>query len=312
MSALYRDQLPQLDGEIYLTDGGAETSLIHDLGADLPEFAAYPLLESDAGRQLLDDYLDPYLELAQTYDRGFVIDTQTWRANRDWGARLGHGPERLDELNRLAIELAVARRASLSLNRPVVVSGNIGPRGDGYVPDATGRIHEFRDYHRVQVETFADTDADMVCVMTMTTAAEATGVALAARESEMPVVVGITVETDGHLPTGQALGEAIRDVDDATEGWTAYFMVNCAHPIHFESVLDPDANWTKRIGSVRANASTRSHAELDEAPELDAGDPVNFAECYTRLVKTYPHINVLGGCCGTDIRHVTAVADALV
>lgn len=308
----YRHALPQLDGGMFLTDGGIETSLIFDHGLDLPLFAAYPLLDTEEGRAALDRYLTPFLEVARRHGTGFVIETPTWRANADWGARLGHDAAALDRLNRLAVSVAAATRDAAGIDAPVLISGLIGPRGDGYVPGSLMTADEAAEYHGAQIATFADTEADLVTAITMTNVNEAVGVVAAAAARQMPVVIGFTVETDGRLPSGDALADAIAAVDAATDGWTAYYMVNCAHPTHFVDVLDPSAPWTSRIRSVRANASTMSHAELDEAEALDAGDPADLAARYRTLRDTLPQINVMGGCCGTDHQHVAAIAHALV
>jgi S-methylmethionine-dependent homocysteine/selenocysteine methylase len=307
----YRTGLPQLHGEVFLTDGGIETSLIFDQGLDLPLFAAYPLLDTEEGRAALDRYLGPFLDVARHHGTGFVIETPTWRANADWGAQLGHDSSELDRFNRLAVSVAAATRDAAALDSPVLVSGLIGPRGDGYVAGDLMTAAEAAAYHRAQIVTFADTEADLVTAITMTNVEEATGIVAAAAEMEMPVVIGFTVETDGRLPSGDSLGDAIAAVDAATGGWAAYYMVNCAHPTHFVDVLDPDAPWTARIRSVRANASTMSHDELNEAEELDSGDPEDLAARYLSLRELLPRINVVGGCCGTDHHHVAAIAKAL-
>ena len=156
---------------------------------------------------------------------------------------------------------------------------------------------------------FAAAGADLVTVMTMNYVEEAIGVARAAKAAGMPVVVAFTVETDGRLRTGMGLGEAIAACDAATGGYPAYYMVNCAHPTHFRDVLG-GGGWLERIGGIRANASKMSHDELDEAPELDAGDPDELAEDYRGLMRVLPKLRVLGGCCGTDHRHVGAISGA--
>ena len=148
---------------------------------------------------------------------------------------------------------------------PFVISGCIGPQGDGYAPDELLSAEAAESYHSVQIATFAETAADMVTAITMTYAAEAVGILRASSNSGLPAAISFTVETDGRLPSGQALGEAIDQVDRETEHAAAYFMINCAHPTHFEHVLEPDAPWVARVRGVRANASTKSHAELDEA-----------------------------------------------
>jgi homocysteine S-methyltransferase len=307
----FRNHLPQLDAPVFLTDGGCETTLVFHDGFDLPDFAAFPLLGDAAGRAALDRYLDAYAAVALRDGTGIVLESATWRASADWGARLGYDAAALDAANRDAIDQVLdARRRHQTSTTPVVVSGNIGPRGDGYVVGATMSADEARAYHASQVRTFASTDADLVTAMTMTYVDEAVGIATAAAEAAIPVVISFTVETDGNLPSGQALGDAIAAVDAATGRYPAYFMVNCAHPTHFAHLFDPAPAWAARIGGIRANASTMSHAELDAAEDLDRGDPDDLAERYLALSRLLPELRVFGGCCGTDHHHVGAISAA--
>jgi S-methylmethionine-dependent homocysteine/selenocysteine methylase len=293
----------------FVTDGGLETTLVFHDGIDLPDFAAFPLVDSEQGRAALERYYGPYLDLAERVGTGIVLDTPTWRANLDWGARLGYDAIRLAGVNHRAVEFV----AELARQRPAltsVVNGVIGPRGDGYVVGATMSASEAASYHGLQARAFAEAGAAMISAITMTYTAEAIGITRAATAVGLPVVVSFTVETDGRLPSGQSIGEAIAEVDDATHGAPAYFMLNCAHPTHFLSSLEGSAPWLARVQGVRANASRLSHAELDEATELDRGDIDELAGLYARLSSTLD-LCVVGGCCGTDHHHVAAIAAAL-
>jgi S-methylmethionine-dependent homocysteine/selenocysteine methylase len=305
----HRASLPQLKGDLFLTDGGIETSLIFHQGLDLPEFAAFVLLDNEEGLDQLRRYYEPYVSLARENGTGLVLETPTWRASPGWAARLDVSPEKLDWLNRRAVALMEELRRSAGDN-PVVISGCVGPEGDGYRPATLLSADAARDYHATQIRTFADTAADMVTAITMAYADEATGVAQAASDAGLPSVISFTLETDGRLPNGQGLGEAIEAVDEATGGAPAYYMINCAHPTHFDDVLATDEPWRDRIRGLRANASTKSHDELDVAEELDDGDPADLGARYVALRSRLPNLNVLGGCCGTDHRHVAAIRDA--
>jgi len=259
----------------------------------------------------LRHYFEPYVHIARERGVGIVLETATWRANPDWAERMGHTPELLAELNRRSVVLLEGVRDELeTAATPIVISGCVGPRGDGYVVGETMTADEAAAYHGVQIGTFAETAADLVTAITMTYTDEAVGVVLAAREFGLPVVISFTVETDGRLPSGQPLGGAIEEVDARTDGAAAYFMVNCAHPSHFYDVLEPGSRWTDRIRGLRANASRLSHAELDEADELDQGDPEELANEYVALRDRLPQLTVLGGCCGTDHRHIEAMSKA--
>ncbi len=307
----YRDQLPQLDGDLFLTDGGIETSLIFHDGLDLPLFAAFTLLKNPEGTEALRRYYAPYTEIAAEGGLGFILESPTWRASPGWAEQLGISREELDQLNRKAIALmAEIRDEHLAFPTPFVISGCVGPQGDGYSPEEILSADAAQEYHSTQINTFADTEADMVTAITMTYADEAIGITRAAREAGLPAVLSLTLETDGRLPSGQGLGEAIEEIDAGTDAYASYLMINCAHPTHFDDVLDVAATWAERIRGLRANASTMSHAELDEAEELDDGDPADLGARYAALRERLPALNVIGGCCGTDSRHVAAACSA--
>ncbi len=305
--------LPQLEADVFLADGGIETTLIFDDGIELPEFAAFPLLDDSDGRAALVRYFDRYAELAIRDGVGIVLETPTWRASADWGARLGFTVEDLERFNRDAVALVRdAQRRFATPSTPIVVSGCIGPRGDGYEAGELMSAEEARSFHGLQARAFAAADVDLITAITMTNVPEAQGVIEAARAVGLPVAISLTVETDGTLPTGEALGVAVEALDAATGAYAAYYMVNCAHPDHFASVFDPAQAWMKRIGGIRANASRMSHEELDNAEELDRGDPAELGQLYREIRSVHPHIKVLGGCCGTDHTHIEAISAAAV
>lgn len=306
----YRKQLPQLEDRLFLTDGGIETTLIFLEGLELPDFAAFHLLQTDHGTDALLRYFRSYAELARTFGSGLVLESPTWRANADWGTRLGYSMSALEQANHKAIELLEQVRNEFEdPDTPMVVSGCIGPRGDGYVPNTAMNENVAADYHYKQIATFKETAADMVCAITMNYAEEAIGITRAAQQLGMPVAISFTVETDGRLPTGQSLRDAIEEVDNKTNAYSSYFMINCAHPAHLAPALSERATWSKRIHGLRANASRQSHAELNESTELDSGDPVELALLYADLKTKLPSLNVMGGCCGTDARHVSKIAE---
>ena len=310
--AKYRTLLPQLDAGIFLTDGGMETTLIFHDKIDLPHFASFDLLRNETGRAQTLAYYERYIAIAKRSGFGFILETPTWRANRDWGAKLGYSPDALAQVNRDAVALLAMLRATHESKRtPIVISGNIGPRGDGYAVDRAMSAAEAQDYHAPQIATFADSEADFVSAFTMNYVEEAVGIAAAAKAVGIPCVISFTVETDGNLPTGQSLKDAVTEVDRTTGNAPAYYMINCAHPSHFDGTLG-EGDWLLRLRGLRANASLRSHAELDAAPDLDSGDPVDLGMRYRKLRVRMPHMTVLGGCCGTDHRHVEQICFACV
>ena len=307
----YRQALPQLDGSPFLTDAGLETDLIFNHGIEIREFAAHTLLADDKSREALANYLRGFLSLARKIGAGFILDSQTWKAHMHWADDLGATEAELREANKQAISFIAQLRDEFSDNdKPIVLNAIIGPRGDAYAPEKEVAADEAEQYHGKQLEWLASTDVDMVTALTFTQSNEAIGFVRAAIKVGLPVVVSFTVETNGSLPTGQSLRDAIQAVDEATNSAPAYYMVNCAHPDHFSHVFE-HADWARRIRGIRCNASRKSHAELDESDTLDEGDPVELGEQYKVIVAKMPWLNVVGGCCGADVRHVTEMARAL-
>lgn len=285
-----------------------ETTLVFQEGIELPHFASCDLLRSAEGRQKLRDYYRGYAALARQQGVGFIIESATWRSNPDWSAELGYNDEMFRFVNKEAITLCQEiKREFATASSPMVVSGCIGPRGDGYQAQHKMTVQQAMDYHQTQIDLLRDAGAELISAMTITYHDEAAGIVLAARQAKIPVVISFTVETDGHLPSGETLQQAIESVDKLSGAYTAYYMINCAHPSHFRDRLHSQANWCKRIYGIRANASCKSHAELDESTELDEGNPVELGQLYTELLQILPHANILGGCCGTGHAHISEI-----
>ncbi len=309
--ALFHSRLPLRDG-LFLTDGGLETVLIFQQGIELASFAAIDLMRRPDGPEILQAYFKPYLDIARSSGTGLVLDSPTWRASPDWAEPIGFADlAELAEANKRGLELAdQIRTANTTPDMPIVVSGCIGPRGDGYDPGHLMTVKEAEDYHAWQISIFAKGPADLVSAITINNVREAVGIARAARAHAVPVVISFTVETDGNLPTGDSLGESIAAVDAATGAYPVYYMINCAHPSHFTETLASAGAWSERLGGIRANASKRSHAELDSACDLDDGDPTELGRELAELRQRFPQLTVLGGCCGTDHRHIEEIAKA--
>lgn len=309
--AKYRANLPQLNGSPFLTDGGLETTMLFLEGLELPYFAAFNLLNEELARNKINEYFHDYCQLANKYKVGFILEAVTWRASMDWASKLGYSQDNLIEILNQSIDMFEPFRQQYeNEDTKIVFSGCIGPRGDGYTPDAMMSAEEAEDYHSLQIEAFSQTQADMITALTLNYINEAIGITRAARANNIPVVISFTVETDGKLPTGDSLKQAIDEVEQATEGAPSYYKINCAHPSHFEHIVSANEPWLQKIRSLRANASRLSHAELDEAEELDAGNPVELGRQYRELMSKLPNLNVLGGCCGTDHRHIEQICKA--
>ena len=297
----------------FLTDGGFETWLFFQKGFEAPQFAAIVLMDDDEARQAMRSYFDGFLTMAASARTGFVLDTNTWRGCTRWGPELNKSASEMLRLTMDAVSFAKEVRADWhSRVSPILLNGVVGPAGDGYAPSEVPEAGPARNIHQPQIDCLARAGVDMVSAITMTNTSEAIGITQAAIDVDLPVVVSFTVETDGRLPTGEPLGEAIDRVDAATGSAPIYYMVNCAHPDHFLDAIETGADWVGRIGGVRANASRLSHAELDVAESLDDGDPEEFGALHSELVDLLPNLRVVGGCCGTDHRHVGCVSKRLL
>lgn len=300
--------IDRINANTFLTDGGLETDMIFTKNIDLPHFAAFPMLDNPKHIHMLQNYYREYLDIAKKNGTGYILESPTWRANKDWGFKLGYNEQDLFRVNQKAVQCLKELKETYKNDIPdIFISGQIGPRGDGYRIDSTMTQLEARAYHLLQIKAFKMAEVDMVSAITLTYSEEAIGLTLAAQEHDLPIVISLTVETDGNMPNGDSLEDAIYKIDHATNNYPFYYMINCAHPSHFIDVIRSDHNWTSRIKGIRANASCKSHAELDEATELDAGDVVELGQWHAVLNKYLPELRVYGGCCGTDASHVESI-----
>jgi len=308
----YRNQLPQMSGDIFITDGGTETDLIYSRGFELPCFASYHLLNNAAGYAAIKDYYHKHAAIANKYGVGFILDSLTYRASSDWAEELGYTPDGLAEMNHKAIDLLrEVGREFESEECKMVLSGCLGPREDAYMPNGLMSADEAEQYHIEQITTLGEAGVDMITALTLNEVDEAIGITRAAKSLNIPVVISFSLETDGTLLNGGRLKDAIKQVDKATDNGPAYYMINCAHPTHFDFIFD-DEDWARRIRGIRANASCKSHAELNNSETLEDGDPVELGGQYAELANRFKQLNVFGGCCGTDHRHVEEICKSVI
>jgi len=308
----YRSLLPQLTGDLFLTDGGTETELIYTLGFELPCFASFHLLNDKKGYAAIRDYYRRHADIARRYGVGFILDSLTYRASTDWGKELGYPELELASMNHKAINLLreVADEFETESSK-MVISGCLGPREDAYLPQGNMTPAEAELYHLQQICTLDSAGVDMICVLTLNEPDEAIGITRAAQSRNIPVAISFSLENDGRLLDGSPLKDAISAIDEATNHGPAYYMINCAHPTHFENILEHE-NWSRRIRGIRANASSKSHAELWESVELEEGDPIELGFQNGELAGEFPHLNVFGGCCGSNHRHVEEICKSVL
>lgn len=299
------------DSRVTLADAGMETYLIYREGIDLPQFASFTALATPEGRAALQRYYQPIIDVAARDRRTLLLDSATWRASADWGSLLGCSDSALDEANAAAVAFVADLRAAAGPTADIVLGGCIGPRGDGYAPSSGMTPTQSADYHAAQVASLARAGAEFIAAMTVGDANEAAGMMEAAREVGIPAIAAFTIETDGRLASGESVATIIAETDRLTDGYAMFYLLNCAHPLHLERALASTDPELQRVRGIRTNASMRSHAELDTAKDLDDGDPPDLARRCADLVTTYPRLSVVGGCCGTDARHISAISEAL-
>ena len=291
--------------------GGLETTLAFVKGFDLPEFASFNLVNNDDGREAISSHLQSFATVACDHSVGLILDPPTWRASRDWGEKLGYTGETLTAAIHKSVELVGKVRNDFeNANTPIVISGAMGSRTDGYNPEEFMTSEQSEEYHSTQIGTFVDTEVDLVTAYTMAYVDEAVGIVRAAQSAKMPVVISFTLGADGCLPAGPSLVDAIEQVDTATGGGPEYYMINCVHPIYFMETLASGDPRLKRVQGLMPNASSKSHEELEEATELDEGNPAELVEQMREIRKGMPWVNILGGCCGTDSRLAKVIYEA--
>lgn len=282
---------------------GMETDLIFNHGVDLPHFAAFPMIDETEGRARLRGYAEALIGIGRDTGAGIILDTPTWMANPDRAAPLGYAADDLARVTAEAVAL-LREMAATHLDVSTRISVQIGPQGDGYQPGMAA-AEASAAYHGPQVRAAAEAGADMVSAYTLGAAGEAIGIARAAEEAGIPALIAFTVETDGRLADGTLLSEAVQRLAGAAE--PAAIMVNCAHPEHIAEAFD-GGEWEAHLAGIVANASRQSHAELDACETLDDGDPEELGAQLAALQRSHPGLRVLGGCCGTDLRHLREIA----
>lgn len=295
--------LPQLDGTLMTCGGGFETWLQYVDGFELRHFCAFELLNDPRGVECLRDYHRKVVEASVGNGFGVINEGLHYRSSRDWGELIGFSKDALEEINIRGIEFYrdFAREYETE-ETPMLVGGVIGPRGDAYNVGRTPDAAEAEDYHSEQIQTFKKAGADLVTAATFSSVEEVIGLARAARAAEMPVVISFFVARGGKLKGGETLEDAIAQVDAATGHAPAYYMVNCTHPTEFEPGLT-EGDWTRRLGGFMPNAVAMETLDLCKLGHLEDGDPEELGGQMARLAERFPHINVWGGCCGTDGRH---------
>ena len=300
---------PRLDNKFYLTEGGSETEIMYKWGFELPEFEMYPLLDNPQADEIIRNMFRRYFEVAAQHDTGMLLNGHDYRASPDWGAKLGYSPEALRNMQHRVIDFLDGMRAEYADRvSDVYIAACIGPRGDAYGSGGEITADEAEDYHSVQLKNLDGTAADMAVAATFNNVPEAIGVIRAANGAGRPIGVSLTLTPEGRLRSGPGLGEAIETIDEATDGGAAWFGTNCSHPLEFEPALAEQGPWLDRLRYIRPNAARMDKIALCSLGHLEDGDPVELGGQMGEVARRLPRADIIGGCCGTDERHLSEIA----
>ena len=300
--------LPRVDGTYYLTEGGIETEIMYKYGFELPHFAMFPLLDNPEALTAMKGIWQRSLRAAA--DNGFnaIMNGVDYRASPDWGALLGYTPDGLASMQMRAIDFLrdVARDFEQDIDT-IIISGTIGPRGDAYSRNETITADVAEEYHSVQLATLKKAGVDMAWAMTFNNIPEAVGTIRAAENTGIPIAMGLSLDSSSRLNSGPSMAEAVPEIDAQTNSAAAFFGLNCSHPLEFEPALD-GGEWMKRLRSIRPNASPMDKIALCKIGHLEDGDPDELAQQMLDVARRMPHMDIFGGCCGTDERHLSKIA----
>ena len=300
---------PRLEGKFYLTEGGTETEVMYKWGFDLPEFAMFPLLDDPEADTVIRNMYRRYLDVAAEQGVGVLLNGHDYRASPDWGAKLGYSAEGLQQMQRRTIQFLDEMRAEYADRvTDVYIAACIGPRGDAYGTGGEITADEAEDYHSVQLHNLDGTAADMAVAATFNNIPEAIGVIRAAKGAGMPIGVSLTLTPEGRLRSGPTLREAVETVDEVTAGAAAWFGTNCSHPLEFEPAIADAGPWLDRLRYIRPNAAKMDKIALCSLGHLEDGDPEELGEQMGDVVRRLPRADIIGGCCGTDERHLSEIA----
>lgn len=310
VEALYRS------GATFLTDGGIETRLIYEFGIDLPDFASFLALFDDRGRAALREIYRGYLAVAAEFRMPMLVGAPTWRAHPECLRRFGFA--KADDLRRVNAE-AVAflqdLRRETRTETLVHIAGVIGPRRDGYRAEDAPALDEARAYHEAQAQALAGLGVDLLYAPTFPSRDELAGVAQAMARTGLAYALAPVIDPKGRLLDGHSFAEAVRLVDESTDPKPLYFLAGCVHPSTFLAAAAEGGDRTMprmpgRLAGIKANASPLPPEELDRLGHLDADAPAVLAQEILAARRRYG-LRILGGCCGTNDRHIRALAEAV-
>jgi S-methylmethionine-dependent homocysteine/selenocysteine methylase len=267
--------------QFFLAGATLESVLVKDYNIDLTHNAAFELLYTHEGRMLMKQYHELYLQLAERYQLTYILETPTWRANRDWIYRLGYDYKDAAAVNQLAVQFI--RETQLGKNCDVIISGSVGPRHDDFDSTYAMTSDESELYHSEQIRAFALQDVDIITARAFNDSNEAIGVVKACSALGIPVVISFKINHDGNLASGESLGKAISRVDQETRLYPTYYTLYCDNLetverlIRRERLIHRSGYWNARLHGIQITAKT-------SASDL------------TTVKEHFPNLKIVGGC----------------
>ncbi len=297
-----------------ITEGALLERLRRDQSVSLdPNIEHAGFIYDPYAGSVLEGLFRQYMDIGQKYDLPMIFCTPTWRANPERLAKAGIGM--VEQVNNDSFSFVDKIRKSYGeYSSKIFIGGLMGCKGDSYRPKEALEKNEATAFHRIQAKALADSGCDFLYAATQPAISEAVGIAAAMAECDVPYVISFLIMPDGKLLDGITLSEAIEQIDDKISPRPSFYMVNCVHPLVFKQALSKSFNETENLRSrligLQANSSTKSPEELENLPYLDTTEPVEFSEYMLQLHKRFG-IKILGGCCGTDNRHIEEIARKL-
>lgn len=302
---------PFQDGLLYLTEAGTETEVLYKEGYELPHFAMWTLLDNPEAMERIGDMYRRYLDVAAENETGIVLCGFDYRASPDWAALLDVDRDGLREVIHRGIGFLRDVSDPYRDRVPhILLGGSIGPRGDAYSRGEPVTADSAEEYHSFQIACLKEAGADIACAHTFNNIPEAVGVARAARAEGLPLAMYFSLDSSSRLNTGPSLRDAVIETDSQTGNAPLFYGLNCSHPVEFEPALEP-GDWIDRLRSIRPNASKMEKIALCKLGHLEDGDPDELGAQMGDLARRYPHMDIMGGCCGTDERHLSRIAEAV-
>lgn len=299
-------------GRTIMTEGALGIRLRNEYGIVYDsEVANANLIYREDARKAITKITDQYLEIAVRYRQPMMFMTPTRRASRDNVRNSSYREELIEDNVKFYRSLLKKAMEKDPAHTELYLGGMMGCKGDAYKGTGALTANEAYEYHSWQAKLFAEAKVDFLYAAIMPTLPEAIGMAEAMAETGLPYIISLMIRTDGRMIDGTTIHTAIETIENSIEIKPIFYMTNCVHPANVGKALAWEFNRTElvrnRLKGIQANASPLTPEELDDCCEILSSEPTELAE---EIMKLHKHhgFQILGGCCGTDERHIEEIA----